>query len=415
MKLLINLCGHDGIISHYNGVGTMLQRYILTLHRILEELNIDYDLNLFTPVYNEDSFGYNGNVEKKHKKMKNTSIYQISNGSDGKINYGTIDNWKQLCENTSKIINSFDKDKYDKILTIYNDTPFACLANYLNIEDNHKTVLILHSTIKIHEIDSAIENSELFYNDRLEWEYGAVRFINQNKNSFMGVIGEFITKHLIEEYNLEYQKIINIYNGELSDKEEKEFSTESKILYNKIKNEENIILAFGRAEKYKNLAVTFEIGKKLGITPVVITQLYYKDQPIAKEYKMVAKENNGILYIDPPFDFAKYILNNFEKNMICLIPSKREVQGLIVNEIRKLNKPNILIVSNGICGLKEQIQDGYDGIVVDLDDLNESLIKIKKYFNSQSMREMNFNSQKTLYSKFNLYDNVKKFIISLLK
>ena len=28
MKLLINLCAHDGIISHYAGVGTIVRRYI---------------------------------------------------------------------------------------------------------------------------------------------------------------------------------------------------------------------------------------------------------------------------------------------------------------------------------------------------------------------------------------------------
>lgn len=415
MKLLINLCGHDGIISHYNGVGTMCMRYIKTFTKVLSDLNIDYDLNLFTPCYNKDSFGYNDIVEKQHKKLNNTKIYKVSNGSNGTINYGTIHNWKELCKNTANIINSLKLNNYDKVITIYNDTPFACLANYLNIKDNHITVSILHSTIKIHEVDSAIENSEIFYNERLNWENEAINFINNSKNSYMGVIGEFITEHLIKEYNLNPKKILKLYNGELLEIEKYNYSKECKKLFLKIKDLDSIILSFGRAEKYKNLSATFKIGKALNIKPVVIAQLYYKEQPIMLEYKKDAEKYGGILYINPPFDFAKYLLNNFKKNIICLLPSKKEIQGLIINEIRKLNKKNILIVANNINGLKEQIEDGYDGIIVDVDNIEESSKKIKKYDDEEKIKELNENSQKTLNLKFNFYKNVKNFILEILK
>ncbi len=414
MKLLINLCAHDGIISHYNGVGTMCIRYIKCLDNVLKDLNIGYDLNLFTPCYNKDAFGYNEKLEKEHTKNCNTKIYRISNGSNGTINYGTISNWKELCKNTANIINNLDLSEYDKIITIYNDTPFACLANYLNISDNHITVSILHSTIKIHEVDSAIENSELFYNDRLNWENDAIKFINKSNNSYMAVVGEFIQEHLINEYNLNYQKVLKLYNGEILEYENYEYSIECKKLFSKIKDLDNIVLSFGRAEKYKNLSVSFKIGKLLNIKSVVIAQLYYKEQPIAREYIKDANDHDGILYIDPPFEFANYILNNFKGKIICLLPSKKEIQGLIINEIRKLNNKNILIVANNINGLKEQIEDGYDGIIVDVDNLEESSKKIRKYFYKDKMTCLNINSQKTLALKFDLYKNVKNFFIEIL-
>ena len=58
MKLLINLCVHDGIISHYAGVGTIVRIYIEVIRKILFEKNIDYHLNLFTLEFNERSMGY---------------------------------------------------------------------------------------------------------------------------------------------------------------------------------------------------------------------------------------------------------------------------------------------------------------------------------------------------------------------
>ena len=40
MKLLVNLCAHDGIISHYAGVGTIVRRYVEVIRKILSEKNI---------------------------------------------------------------------------------------------------------------------------------------------------------------------------------------------------------------------------------------------------------------------------------------------------------------------------------------------------------------------------------------
>ena len=46
MKLLVNLCAHDGIISHYAGVGTIVRRYVEVIRKILSEKNINYHLNV---------------------------------------------------------------------------------------------------------------------------------------------------------------------------------------------------------------------------------------------------------------------------------------------------------------------------------------------------------------------------------
>ena len=70
MKLLINLCAHDGIISHYAGVGTIVRRYIEVIRDLLETKKIDYHLNLFTLEFNQNSMGYNEELFKYHKSLK---------------------------------------------------------------------------------------------------------------------------------------------------------------------------------------------------------------------------------------------------------------------------------------------------------------------------------------------------------
>lgn len=416
MKVLINICAHDGIISHYTGVGTMVKKYIKSFMEILTQKNIDFDLNLFTPQYNKYSFGFNEKTAKEHKNLKKVKIYEVSNGSNGKINYGTIDNWQELCINTAKVMNSIPIDIYDKVVTVYNDTPFACLSKYLENNSKHLKILILHSTVKIHKVDSAIKNSELLYDARLKWEENAIDYINKHDNNYLGAIGNFIKDHLIKEYGLNYKKIIDIYNGELLDEPNKsKYSTKSKELYKKIQNYDTLLLSYGRAEEYKNLSVTFYLGKYLKIPTVVIAQLYYKDQPISIEYKRIAKETNGLLFLDPPFDFASYILSHFKKKLICLVPSKKEIQGLIINEIRKKNKKNILIVSNNIDGLKDQIIDCEDGLLVDLNDIEKSGKKIEKYLDKNIISRISREGYKSLQKKYNFMTNAEEFLNYILK
>lgn len=416
MKLLINICSHDGIVSHYNGVGTMTIRYIDTFTKELDKLHIDYDLNLFTPEYGEKSFGHNEELHNYHKNMKNTHIYQIDNGSNKSINFGTIDNWKKLCKNTSKIINKIDMTKYDKVLTLCNDTTYCCLINLLKNEDNHIKVLILHSSIKIHKVDSAIEESEKFYNDRLNWELEGINYINNEKNSYVGTICNYFEKHLIKEYNLNKNKIIRIYNGEILDsKDNHKYSQETKEIFKELENYNSLIISYGRAEEYKNLDFCFKLGKKLNIPSVVIAQLYYKGQPIEEEYKKSAQKYNGHLYIDPPFDLAKYILTNFKGKIICLVPSKEEIMGLIINEVRKLNKDNIMIVSNNTGGLKEQITSTYDGILINTNNLTKAKDLILKYFTDTDIKRMSINGYNTLTQKYDFSKTVKEFIEEIIR
>lgn len=413
MKLLVNICAHDGIISHFAGVGTIVKRYIKVTEIINK--NVDYHLNLFTPKYNEDSFGYSKETKQDNYNRKKTDVFIVSNGSDGKTAYGTIYNWNTLSINTAKIINEIDFESYDYVITIANDTPFASLPQYLKKSINHYIIWIPHSTVKIHEVDSAIENSENEYNDRLKWENEAIEFINKNNNCFVGSTGRYIENHLISEYGLKKNKSIFIPNGEIVSEDTKYLEdSESIKLFENLKNEKCLIMSYGRAEKYKNLESTMYLGDILNIPAVVITKAYFYGQPIIKEYEELAKKTKSYLFVDVPFNFPHYIINHFDGLIVLLIPSRKEIVGLIINEVRKMNKDNVLIVANDIGGLSEQIDDGKDGILVDLSNLELSAKKIKESFNKDKIEEFNKNSQIKIRKKYNFEKTMKYFYVSLL-
>lgn len=414
MKLLINLCAQDGIISHNSGVGTMVKRYIYVFTKLFEEKNIDYKINLFTPEYNADGFGYSSETKEHNSNLKNIEIYELSNGTNGKKFFGAKENWEILSKNVADVINSINFKEYDYVLTLLNDTPFGGVLPFSRNKDNHIKVWIPHSTAKIH-MDKELCTNEEEKIKRINWENDAVNFINKNDNAYMGVVGEYIKNHLINEYSLNKEKIISIFNGEiLSIPTIYEENDECKNLYDKLDKSKDILLFFGRPEKYKNLDSAIKLSEKLNIPSIIITQEYFKDMPYVNELRELAKKSNTNLFINVPFNFPQYIIKHYPQKIILLIPSKKEIAGLVINEIRKINKSNILIVANNIDGLNEQIEDTKDGILVNMDNLEESALKIKKYFNSKDIIRINNNSLATLENKYDFEMICNNFLKKLI-
>lgn len=410
MKLLINICAQDGIISHNSGVGTMVSRYVDTFSKICKDNKISYQMNLLTPEYNEKGFGYSKFYKNNNENIDNITIYSVSNGTRGKKFFGRRENWEILCHNAGRIINSIDFDNYDYVITIANDTPFANILKIANKTENHYLIWIPHSTTKIHCNDFTKDD----YN-RIDWENDIVSYINKTNNVYIGIIGKFVKNHLIEEYGLDEKKCIDIYNGEiLSRDNEYDLNEKTKEVFEKMELDDEIVLAFGRPEKYKNLDSVMKIGRLLKKQTIVITQEYLPGMPYVNYLKQLAKETNSLLYINAPFNLPQYILNNYQGKIILLVPSLKEVAGLVVNEIRKMNKENVLLIANNINGIKEMINDGVDGTLVNLNNLEESKEKIIKCFNKKYMEKVRKGALKRLKKDYDFEKNCCNFLENLI-
>ena len=413
MKLLINLCAHDGIISHYAGVGTIVRRYIEVIRKILSKKNIDYHLNLFTLEFNENSMGYNKELWNYHALLDNTSLYILPNGTNGETSFGNIENWLLASQNVANEINKINFKDYDYVLNLCNDTPFAYLTTLIKKEENSIITWIPHSTGKIYDEDMSLNSNKLTISERVKMEQDVIDYINNHDNTYAVSTGIYIKNHLINSYGLINNA--DLINGELLFRNN--IYTENDRVYDifkEVNSYDSIVLSFGRAERYKNLDKAMLLGSKLGVKSIVITQQYFEGQPIIKEYKELAKKTNSLLYVDEPFFLPQYIVKNYNKPIILLIPSEREVFGLIINEIRRFNKDNVLIVANDRGGLHEQISDGIDGILVDLNNINNSANKIKKYLDDEVVKKMNIESQKKLRNNYDLEKNFDIFFMKVL-
>ena len=251
----------------------------------------------------------------------------------------------------------------------------------------------------------------------MKWEQDAIDYINNNKLNYLGVVGLSFERHLLEEYHLKEEKVVKILNGIELKRQRKSrlFNYVIKKSFKSFKNEKTIILAYGRAEEYKGLDVAMKLGAEMEIKSVIIAQSYYIDQPILRLYQDCANKCNSCLFIDPPFNFPNYILQHFKGKIVLLVPSKREIMGLIINEVRKLNKNNILIVANKIESFSEQITDTEDGVLVDLNDIKHSADKVKKFLNSKDIKRMNKNSQLRLRQEYDMKKIIGEFLNFILE
>ena len=412
MKLLINLCAHDGIISHYAGVGTIVRRYVEVIRKILSEKNIDYHLNLFTLEFNEKSMGYNKELWDYHASLDNTTLYILSNGTNGETSFGNIENWLISSKNVANEINRINFSDYDYVLNLCNDTPFAYLVTLIKNEKNSITAWIPHSTGKIYNEDMSLSDEKLTINERVKMEQYVIDYINNHNNTYAISTGIYIRNHLIDSYKLINN--IDLINGELLFRNNL-YAENNRVyeIFKEVNNYDSIILSLGRAERHKNLDKTMLLGNNLGIKPIVITQQYFEEQPIIKEYEELAKKTNSLLFVDEPFFLPQYIVKNYNKPMILLVPSEREIFGLVINEMRRFNKDNVLI-ANDRGGLHEQISDGIDGVLVDLNDIDSSANKIRKYFDKETLRKMNIESQKNLKDNYDLEKNFDVFLKKVL-
>jgi glycosyltransferase involved in cell wall biosynthesis len=371
-NILINLCAHDGIISHYTGVGSIVKDYIHALTQIISTAELNITLNLFTPEYLPESFGYSSKTEEENMRLSSQlsgAIFQISNGSSGARNYGFVEDWQVLVRNTAQVINSLDIEKYDTVLNLYNDTPFAQLAKHLSVNDKIRNFWIPHSTIKIHGVDSAVDNDSSYFDMRLAWEQETIDFINHTQYNFVITIGQYIREHLIKEFHLNHVKAIDLFNGRILQSTNVSTSLDEEVL--RLVGNRKILLTFGRAEPYKNLEYSIKLGNLIDdpqLLNIVIAQGYGGYMGIYNDYK---KLNNGntLLYLDPPFDFVKKLLA-LPNDIAVIVPSIAETMGLIINEIRVLDKDNIAIVANNTNGLAEQIENNIDGFLIECTDAN---------------------------------------------
>lgn len=431
-KIAVIYFSHDGITSIYTGVGTSSRDICYSMVNVIDKfkkIGVNIDFYPGTIRYNSEFHGYSENIKKEIQdiiKKINTEIIEVENGSDGLLSYGNVTYWETASKNAAKEIDRLAK-KYSKIIAITSDTPFANVSSYINSK-NVLTVWVprstakIHSTFKLRNEDGTMEEFTL---NRINWEQKAINFANENRNSYVAYIGDFVKEHLIKYYNAKAKKLIAMTIGlyyprldtyKKSQKEIKKYLESKNIPTNK-----DLLVSFSRLEKYKGLDLVIQLGgvleSKYDIQTIILSVPYSMSDPYIEELNIMKERFNKNALIIFGHDFiTPHYLMQWGKTKIVAVLSRQEPTGLVPSEFRYYKNYNAQLLVSNKDGLPERVTNGVDGFICDIDndksikDSADKIINLSK----KDKKMISNNGYETVTTKYNLVNNIFNMLQKLI-
>lgn len=277
------------------------------------------------------------------------------------------------------LINSFNKENFDYVIslsTIYN-TMLACISDKIKA----KTIGWQHGSFE----QSFCQNDKGHYNQDVFTKY---MFKKLDKY----VVLTQHDKRLIRERFNENVVVINnpksIISDEISNLENKQF------------------LAVGRFSEEKNFSLLIDMFNEYHKINNEWELTIVGEGPLKKEYIKKIKQYNLQDFIHIK-NFTNKISKYYLESSIYLMSSFYEGWGMVIGEAIEFGLP---IISFNISSAPEMIKDGYNGYIVNKNNLNkyvDSMVKLSS--DEELVKEFGKNSR-TFSSNFDNARVIKKWL-----
>lgn len=423
-NIAVYLISYDGIVNNYCGLGTSTRSFIksfMYVHDFMKKSDIDLSLHLVTQALLPESLGYSENIKNESMRVTRETggeVHFIGNASDGMIPYGRLDNWKAASENAATVVLNQAKN-FDESIVFCFDTPYARVPYNISMQkkaygvDNITSVIVLESDVFIHEP----ENPSI---ERIAWEASSLKQAEFDDSIIIANTGKFITNHLVKHYGLDASKFVDLVQGVDPSLSRYDDIPREKVMevlkqYG-IPLDKKLIFSVGRAVDYKGFDLLIEAASKLKEEAhlVFVASPYKTEATFVDELKRLLEETKleCTAIFDCDFKLPSYICQ-WENTKLVVQLSRREPFGLVPEEVRVWSKDSypMVLVSNKD-GFVEQITDGVDGFLVNLDDtkvIAEKMDSILRLSDDEAAEivakgknkfEENFDYRKNLYGCF---------------
>ncbi|MBU4502364.1 MAG: glycosyltransferase [Nanoarchaeota archaeon] len=423
---------HDGISSLYTGVGTSGRDICLSMQEIRRSLNSSgYDVIFFpgTIRYTKEFHGYSLEVRDLVSKIAQTfgtEIIEVENGSGGTLSYGNVNYWIEASKNAAKEIDNISA-AHDYVIALSSDTPFAGVAQRTTANNiTHvwipRSTAKIHSDFKLREEDGSMGE---FMETRVAWEDSAIKHANDNSNAYIGYIGEFVKNHLVSEYAVKEEALIEmrigLYYPRLDTYKKAQGEIKAKLIEKSIPINKNLLVSFARTEHYKGLDLVLKLGgyleEKYNLVTVILTVPYSMDDPYIRTLENIREAYTKDAQILYGHDFiTPHYLMQWENTRIIAVLSRQEPTGLVPNECRYYKNPNAQLLISNKDGLPERVTDGVDGFICDIDNMEnikekaEEVVRLSK----EKKEQICTNGYQTVTERYDLPTNMENMLKTLL-
>lgn len=430
-KIALVYISYDGILNCHCGVGTLTRSFVKSFPSVskrLKESSYEVSLELITPALTNKADGYSDEIlQESITTAEGTGgkVHKIINATHGDIQFGAPSNWEAASIAAANKVIEISQN-FERILVYSVDTPFMKVPYYVEMQKEAfpcgeiTHLLVPHSdVISHHGEDPNIQ--------RLEWEAGAFAFSSLKNNIFIARTSEFLIEKLTKHYSISDSKVISLVDGLfIKDERFKKISQDDiakKLDEYGIPIDKEIIFSVGRAVEYKGFDILIKSFSKLNRINdyhlVIIASPFSGGDLVIDELKELIQGTKipctAIFDID--FELPKYI-GQWSKTKIVAQLARKEPFGLVPEEVRLWGQgtgPSVL--ASNLDGFKEQIVDGVDGFLVNIDSIPVVTEKIE-YILQLKTSEVNQvckNGYDKSVKEYDYTNSVYKSIIDLLK
>ena len=361
MKIAVVVAAHDGIVSLVTGVGVVVNSFIESFGELRKEINIlkgnEVNLICIPPYLERSSPDFNENLADRSKDacLKTEGyLMDLPTFSDGKSEgsiWGEgIEQWKSASLSAATFLKSIERD-YDKILLFAHDTIFASVRNFLPEINNLNIIWVPHSLGKTFQ-------DEYSNRERILFEEDAIISMMNSKKDYVGYIGNYFKKILLEKYNVFERNLINLKNGLYENSQRYTMSTEDlSYLLDKYKIPRNkkLIFSWGRCVYQKGFDILIPSCKEflennsdyhiVLLMPIETSLNKYVDEIKIKLLDLNPTSFTAIYKFEEYLPSAILSLSNLE---IIVFPSRFEGAAITALEANAFAADNVKIIYSSI-------------------------------------------------------------------
>ncbi len=408
---------YDGITTYHCGVGAVIRNSLVAIELINKELRGDVNIKsyLLTPDYSGSSPNYSHNL-----LMANTDFCQSTGGGvrllplsdrDG-IQFGNIHQWTELCHGGKRACLDIANNNLVTLI-IAHDTAFAQLPLSLSRTVNQASSLL--RLLWVPHCTTLIYDGEGAHPLRFQWESEA--FGSANGGGYkIGYLGQFMRQHFQEKFGVEEAYLAPYEGGINPERLSPHLCREeiiAKLKQRGIPTDKGLVFTIGRGNPIKGHDLVLDLFHHLsqivpGLHLVVLAPKTEEAPRYVGELETKKRRLNldatMIYEFDPELPAYLY---QWENTVLVPLLSRMDSHPLTVMEARANSTHSIVLASNR-GGLPEQIDEGIDGFICDIDSIDSMIQKALQIVNMDGRRrtEIIENGKKKIRERYDFKKNL---------
>jgi glycosyltransferase involved in cell wall biosynthesis len=288
---------YNGVYNNTNGIGRQTKTMLSTLARHYvrwsDELG-GFDFHLIAPLPLQAHWGYS--------RTDLSYAATVTHSAGGRVHYcplptGASDfwsrpTWEALSTSCGAVVCELAQH-YRELLVLAVDTPYLGVGHVLR--DVGVTLNVRLDVLLLFYSTSLIVDRVQPTPKRHEWEQAAVAAVNRSDTVRVGDVGDYMTRHLVDDYRLEVDRLVPFPSS--LDAHHDEFlpmpigDARATVSSHGVPVDRPIVLAFGRADAIKGFDILIRALAPLRDQAhlVLIAVPYSPDDPILATYTQLIR------------------------------------------------------------------------------------------------------------------------------